>query len=161
MCKSLSLIGGAASWLQTHTFIKSGSCRSLMFPDTDWPMGAFHYTSIHYKSNFYFDTFTNSHGTTRVIENCILRTRNSPWTKKESVKRPNAHSVSGWHRASRLKRTCVDLVNDSDTELLELLQVVVEGLDVRKHTHGVWLVPHLQHVVHLNQPQTVGLLPET
>ena len=49
----------------------------------------------------------------------------------------------------------------SDTELLELLQVVVEGLDVCEHTHGVWLVPHVQHVLHLDQTEAVSLLPET
>lgn len=48
----------------------------------------------------------------------------------------------------------------SDTELLfKRLQVVVEGLDVCKHTHGVWLVAHLQHVLHLDQTETVCLLP--
>lgn len=53
------------------------------------------------------------------------------------------------------------LVIYSDTESLKLLQVVVEGLDVCEHTHGVRLVPHLQHVVHLDQTEAVGLLPET
>lgn len=55
---------------------------------------------------------------------------------------------------------CYDVLL-SDAELLKLLQVVVERLDVGKHTHGVRLVPHLQHVVHLDQTQTVRLLPET
>lgn len=49
----------------------------------------------------------------------------------------------------------------SDTESFKFLQVVVEGLDVRKHAHGVWLVAHLQHVVHLDETQAVSLLPET
>lgn len=39
--------------------------------------------------------------------------------------------------------------------------MVVEGLDVRKHTHGVGLVPHDHHVLHLDQTETVSLLPET
>lgn len=50
---------------------------------------------------------------------------------------------------------------DSDAELLKLLQVVVERLDIREDTHGVWFVPHLHHVLHLDQTQTVGLFPET
>lgn len=45
--------------------------------------------------------------------------------------------------------------------LLKRLQVVVERLDIREDTHGVWLVPHLHHVLHLDQTQTVGLFPET
>lgn len=49
----------------------------------------------------------------------------------------------------------------SDTESFKFLQVVVEGLDVRKHTHRVRLVAHLQHVVHLDETQAVSLLPET
>lgn len=50
---------------------------------------------------------------------------------------------------------------DSDAESLELLQVVVQRLDVGEHTHGVWFIPHLQHVVHLDQTEAVGLLPAT
>lgn len=57
---------------------------------------------------------------------------------------------------SRLANT--PCVKRPDPELFKLLQVVVEGLDVGEHTHGVWLVPHVQHVVNLDQSQTVGLL---
>ena len=39
--------------------------------------------------------------------------------------------------------------------------MVVEGLDVCEHTHGVWLVPHVQHVLNLDQTEAVSLLPET
>lgn len=49
----------------------------------------------------------------------------------------------------------------SDTESLKLLQMVVEGLDIREHTHGVWLVPHLHHVIHLDQTEAVRLLSGT
>lgn len=43
----------------------------------------------------------------------------------------------------------------------KLFQMIVERLDIREDTHGVRFVPHLQHVVHLDEPKTVGLLPET
>lgn len=39
--------------------------------------------------------------------------------------------------------------------------MVVERLDICEDTHGVWLVAHLQHVIHLDEPKTVSLLPET
>lgn len=49
----------------------------------------------------------------------------------------------------------------SDTESFKLLQMIVQRLDICKDTHRVRLVPHIQHVFHLDQTQTVSLLPET
>lgn len=34
---------------------------------------------------------------------------------------------------------------------LKLAQVVVQGLDVGEHTHGVGFVAHDHHVIHLNE----------
>lgn len=39
--------------------------------------------------------------------------------------------------------------------------MVVERLDICEDTHGVRFVAHLQHVIHLDEPKTVSLLPET
>ena len=39
--------------------------------------------------------------------------------------------------------------------------MVVERLDICEDAHGVRFVAHLQHVVHLDEPEAVGLLPET
>lgn len=39
--------------------------------------------------------------------------------------------------------------------------MIVERLDICEDTHGVRFVTHLQHVVHLDEPKAVGLLPET
>lgn len=39
--------------------------------------------------------------------------------------------------------------------------MVVEGLDIGEHAHGVRFVAHLQHVVHLDQTETVGLGSDT
>ena len=43
---------------------------------------------------------------------------------------------------------------------LKLPQVVVEGLDVGEHTHGVWFPAHDHHIFHFDQTVTARLRPE-
>lgn len=102
------------------------------------------------KTNLLFNVIA-THITLHAIRNCIL-------TIGVSTRWILTHTVSDWSAHS--SESCLFVVY-SDAELFKLLQVVVERLDVRKHTHGVRLVPHLHHVLHLDQTEAVGLLPET
>lgn len=69
--------------------------------------------------------------------------------------RPNTTKCS-WHTEVSKE---LHIAIYSDTESFKFLQVVVERLDIRKDAHGVWLVPHLQHVVHLDETEAVSVLP--